>query len=131
MRRKLLALAASFVLAVGIAGCGDDDDDDTDVASDDTTEETTDETTEETAADDVATVSQEACDGYAAWEQTGDDAELDAVRAWADEAGRDDVIEALDALDTQETDTPDGQAAYEGAVDFIRGELMVGGCELG
>ena len=128
MQRKLLSLAASALLVLTLAACSDDDDDDDAVATDDTTEE---DTTEETAADDAATVAQEACDGYAAWEQTGDDAELDAVRAWAEEAGREDIIEALDAMDTQDTSTADGQAAYEGAYDFVRGELLVGGCDLG
>ena len=131
MTRKLLALLLPLVLV--FAACGDDDDDDDTAAGDggDATEETT------TTVDPGGTVEEgtdvefpaEICESFQAWEQTGDSTELFIIQGYVDEVGRTDMSEAIDFLTSDpETETADQQAAYEGAVDFLRGELSVGGC---
>lgn len=74
-------------------------------------------------------VPQEICDSYAAWEQDGDETQLFVIQGWAEEVGRTEISEAIDFLTSDPpTETAEEQSAYEGAVDFVRGELSGGGC---
>jgi hypothetical protein len=83
-------------------------------------------TVEEGAATDFPA---EICESYEAWEQTGDTTELFIVQGYVDEVGLTEISEAIDFITSEPpTDTADEQAAFEGAVDYIRGELSVGGC---
>ena len=103
--KRLAAATAAFLLVPGLlAACGDDED--------------------EGGADIEA-----ACEAWSEWMSDGEDAHLDDLMdALGDDEGAEEIQEAIDALDAP-TDTPDQQAAHEGAVDFINSEMQVRGCE--
>jgi hypothetical protein len=131
--RKLFALV--LPLALLVAACGGDDDDDPTVGAD--TEDTAAEEGTTTTVDPGGTmeegaaveVPQEICDSFTTYEQTGDTTELFIIQGFADEMGMTDVSEAIDFLTSDpETETADQQAAFEGAHDYVRSELAVGGC---
>jgi hypothetical protein len=72
----------------------------------------------------------EVCEEWSAWTEDGDDAHLDAIQAaLVGVPAGEEIDEAIGEMRTMETDTADQQAAYEGAYDFVNGELQAsGGC---
>jgi hypothetical protein len=78
---------------------------------------------------DATAVPAEICDSFAAWIETADVLELAIVSGWAQEVGQVTISEAVDfILSEPETETADQQAAFEGAVDAARSELVLAGC---
>jgi hypothetical protein len=78
---------------------------------------------------DASAVPAEICDAFTTWMESADVGELAIVAGWAQEVGQVTVSEAVDfILSEPETETADQQAAFEGAVDAARSELLIGGC---
>jgi len=121
-------LVVALLALTSLAACGDDDDDD-DTAAGDGTDETI--TTGDTIgpADVEGAIPQEVCTEWAEWNKDGDSARLETIREQlVGIPAAEEIDEALEALLTMETETADQQAAYEGAYDFVNGELAAQGC---